>query len=419
MTVSPEESQVAIRAAVAHRFQVNGPALTRQLAQVLIERTPELHGADTALASLVKALARTLVNETAVGLVDLDGHDEIATASGGTALARLLGERGVPAHRALAVYQAAQQWLLDTVLLELRAVSPPDGDAVLIPPVVSWILRMFGALTQAAGREHASTQDLWRNSNSRILARDVALVLSEIEDAAEGSELLDYRLDTRHVGLVAWSRSGRLDAGRVSRVVRQLTQLTMVADALVAPRDSVSVVAWLAIPGAARGLAAHVMRQLGSTTDLRLAFGEALPGLAGFRETHRQALAAYGVAQMPGSIDDTWIRFRDVAPTCLLDNRPDQAELFVERVLGDLGCAAEETTRLRETLRVYLENGENASRAAAKLYVHRNTVNYRVAGAIDLLGVPFEQNRLSVALALNYRRRAMGGSDRTAQGTEG
>lgn len=45
-------------------------------------------------------------------------------------------------------------------------------------------------------------------------------------------------------------------------------------------------------------------------------------------------------------------------------------------------------------------------------------MNYRVAGAIDLLGVPFEQNRLSVGLALNYRRHAMGGSDRTVKATD-
>ncbi len=417
MTVTPEEAQLAVRAAVAHRFQVNGPTLTRQLTQTLIDRSPELRGADTALASLVKALARTLVNETAVGLVDLNGHDDIAGVAGGTALARQLGERGVPAHRALAVYLVAQHWLLDTVLLELRAVSA-DGEADLFPPVVDWIMRLFGALTQAAGREHANTQDLWRSSNGTILAHDVALVLEEIEDVAEASDLLDYRLDTRHVGVVAWSRSGRLDARRISRIVRQLTQLTLVADALIAPRDSVSVVAWLAIPGPARGLAAHVTRQLGTATDLRLAFGEPLPGLAGFRETHRQALAAHNVAQLAGSLDDAWVRFRDIAPTCLLSGSPDQAELFVERVLGDLGCAGEETTRLRETLRVYLENGENASRAAAKLHVHRNTVNYRVAGAIDLLGVPFEQNRLSVGLALNYRRHAMGGSDRTVKATD-
>lgn len=408
MALTPQERRLAIRTAVAHRFQAKGPALTRQLAGALIEGSPELRDPDTVLTGLVRALARALVNEAAVGLIDLDGHEEITGSAGALALARQLGERGVPAHRVVAVYQLAQRRLFDLVLAEMSAEDLSGSDAETISPVVAWLLRVFGALMEAAGREHGATQELWRAGNGPILAADLAVVLAEIDDTDEAERLLSYDLDTRHVGLVVWSRSGRLDARRIGRLVRKFTQLTMIADVLVAPRDCVSVVAWLAVPGSARGLAGHVLQQVSDIPDLRFAFGEPLAGIEGFRETHRQALAAFDVAQLPGSLDDRWVRFREVAPTTVLQSSPEDAEVFTTRILGELGCTGEETARLRETLRVYLECGENASRAAAKLYVHRNTVNYRVGGAIELLGVPFEPNRLSVAMALNYSRRAMG-----------
>jgi DNA-binding PucR family transcriptional regulator len=122
--------------------------------------------------------------------------------------------------------------------------------------------------------------------------------------------------------------------------------------------------------------------------------------------THRQALAARRVAELPGSRETRLTRYRDVAAASLLALHPQESGPWVAELLGELAGPGEELARLRLTLRAYLEAGENASNAALRLYVHRNTVKYRVARALDLLPVPFEQNRLSIALALAYHDRA-------------
>jgi DNA-binding PucR family transcriptional regulator len=54
--------------------------------------------------------------------------------------------------------------------------------------------------------------------------------------------------------------------------------------------------------------------------------------------------------------------------------------------LGALGAAGEPAQRLRETLRAFLAAGGRSGRAAKELYVHQNTVTYRVKRAEELLG---------------------------------
>ena len=78
---------------------------------------------------------------------------------------------------------------------------------------------------------------------------------------------------------------------------------------------------------------------------------------------------------------------------------------FIMATLGRLADNTPSAARLRETLRVFLEEAENAPRAAARLHTHRNTILQRVARATDLLGYAPGEKRLAVELALELRRR--------------
>jgi DNA-binding PucR family transcriptional regulator len=96
------------------------------------------------------------------------------------------------------------------------------------------------------------------------------------------------------------------------------------------------------------------------------------------------------------------VRYRDVAVLSFLVDRQAESRDWVERVLGDLSGAGEERERLRETLGVFLDEGENAIATGERLFVHRNTVKYRVDKALSLLPEPLGGRRLDVALALRY-----------------
>ncbi|MCK9877896.1 helix-turn-helix domain-containing protein [Frankia sp. Ag45/Mut15] len=69
--------------------------------------------------------------------------------------------------------------------------------------------------------------------------------------------------------------------------------------------------------------------------------------------------------------------------------------------LGDLETAAPE---LREAVRAFLTTGCNATAAAARLYLHRNTLLRRLARAERLLPTPLSDNLLPVGVALEIHR---------------
>lgn len=96
---------------------------------------------------------------------------------------------------------------------------------------------------------------------------------------------------------------------------------------------------------------------------------------------------------------------RELEATVLAAQNPQRAAEFVASTLGPLAEDDATAARLRETLRVYLEEAENAPRAAARLYTHRNTVLKRIGRATELLGYQPGERRLPLELALELRRR--------------
>ncbi|MGW4052351.1 PucR family transcriptional regulator [Streptomyces sp. NPDC004779] len=86
----------------------------------------------------------------------------------------------------------------------------------------------------------------------------------------------------------------------------------------------------------------------------------------------------------------------------LLSGRPDIAERIVTVNLGPVLVTGGERTALLTTLRVWLDHGCSASRAAELLYCHRNTVLNRIGRVAELTGRSSESGeaRLGWALAL-------------------
>lgn len=88
-----------------------------------------------------------------------------------------------------------------------------------------------------------------------------------------------------------------------------------------------------------------------------------------------------------------------------LFNHLDENELvyFCEMTLKDLAFPENETTfELRHTLQVYLDNQCEITQTAKELYIHRNTVKYRIKKCEEILGLAIKQpsNSLNLRLAL-------------------
>jgi len=65
-----------------------------------------------------------------------------------------------------------------------------------------------------------------------------------------------------------------------------------------------------------------------------------------------------------------------------------------------IALTSERNDGLRDTARVFLQSGGSYTATADQLFLHRNTVQYRIRQAEELRGRPFADGRLDVELAL-------------------
>ncbi|OIK09703.1 helix-turn-helix domain-containing protein [Bacillus sp. MUM 13] len=84
------------------------------------------------------------------------------------------------------------------------------------------------------------------------------------------------------------------------------------------------------------------------------------------------------------SLDTRMFTLPDVFPFAVLDGlAPEEFIWFCEELLGDAGKDEE----LIGTVKTYIECNSNASLAAKKLYIHRNSLQYRIDKFIEKTGL--------------------------------
>ncbi|MGA9224710.1 MAG: helix-turn-helix domain-containing protein [Mesobacillus sp.] len=76
--------------------------------------------------------------------------------------------------------------------------------------------------------------------------------------------------------------------------------------------------------------------------------------------------------------------FEKIFPILLASSMPDELKAILETSVLE---AFEEDRELMSTIKVFLESNSNASLAAKKLYVHRNTLQYRMDKFMEKTGV--------------------------------
>ena len=131
----------------------------------------------------------------------------------------------------------------------------------------------------------------------------------------------------------------------------------------------------------------------------RVAVGCPASGVRGLQHSHREAVDAQRHALGVASTSRC-TAYADVELAALVAGNEAGARRLVERELGALADPDPSLDRLRETVAAFLAHGASVEATAAELFVHKNTVRYRVAQAEDLLGHPLSQRRTEVAVAL-------------------
>jgi hypothetical protein len=321
--------------------------------------------------------------------------------------ARRLAQRGVPIAALLRAYRIGSARFEDWCLQELGRGT---NDAAVVSAAGLRIAAVLASYIDKVSEElvsaYESEKENWlRNQSVARAARVRALLRNEPVDVDSSEAILGYRLRQRHLGVVTWitgTVAGGDSIGRLERATAEIAaEVNSDGRPMFVPQDEFSAWAWLPF-GARRDIVvpAKNLKGVPGTDQIRFALGEPALGLRGFRRTHQQALNAQAVALAAGPSGQPVTSFGEVAPLALMSGSIELLQAWVIETLADLADDDANNARLRETLRVFLEENGSYKTTAERLTLHKNTVQYRVRRAEEGLGRPIGQDRLQIELAL-------------------
>ncbi|OHV50047.1 MULTISPECIES: CdaR family transcriptional regulator [unclassified Pseudofrankia] len=321
-------------------------------------------------------------------------------------LARDLVRRGLD-RSALDSYRTSQSaaWRLwMDICFELTA-DREELQALLDISALSISTFVDDTVEAVSARVEAERDELTRGSHAERMATVTLLLEGAPLARGHAESQLGYGLAGPQTAAIVWATApgdGQALGSDVSADLEAAAEALMRAGAATRRLTVVASVAslWVWLPVAEIPQDAQLESRLRTLHDIRIAIGRGGRDLDGFRRSHLDAATTQRMltritARQPVT------RFQDVQLVALMTVDPALADEFVGDALGPLASADAE---IRHTVSTYVREQFNASRAARRLYTHRNTVLRRLAHADQLLPRPLAENPLDVAAALEIVR---------------
>jgi hypothetical protein len=374
------------------------PELARGMADHLYATIPELAatGDDELVADLL-ASAEANLRQVLWVLKRGAGVDEVALPPEAAAFMRANVRRGIPLPAELRAYRLGHAWLWDRWARALQE-RIADPEALIAAQEVSsaCIFAYVDRVSDELVEEYGTERERMMRGAAQLRAETVRAILArEPLDEETLPGRLGYDVRRTHVALRV--SSGTSEIRGLERAAREAAAALAAGEPLVVPSGAASLDVWAGSyePPDTRALARYEPPE-----GVRVAFGKPGRGLEGFRRSHDEAVQAARVASLAGGEDGALVDYAQVELVSLLACDLPRAREFVASRLGPLAAPGEPTQRLRETLRVFLVMGGRSARAAKELYVHQNTVAYRIKRAEELLGRRVTEDPVELICAL-------------------
>lgn len=401
-----------------HRYAVeagrddNLDAFVAHVDGAILREIPELRG-DPVLVADLHASTRAQF-QVFLSLLERE-RQELLLPPQAVDLALSIARRQLELAVLLKVYRIAAGAVWD-FFTQVAASVPDDG-----PDRSDVLIYLWGhggtwineAIEQLIGVFYAEREATMHGTLARRTEAVHALLRGERIAVDEASRLLDHPLRARQTAMVVWSgaqTSGQASADAPADAPADalvgLNQLAAAiassvgASVLTLPAGRGEVWSWLSTP---RDLDPDEVMSAACSSKAapgaRVALGTCGVGIDGFLTSHREAVEAQRFAvAVPDS--GRCLHYRDVELTCLVAGNEDGVRALIARELRGLADPEPALDRIRETVATYLELGGSVEQTAARLFVHKNTIRYRLAQAEELVGHPLAERRTEIALAL-------------------
>jgi DNA-binding PucR family transcriptional regulator len=298
--------------------------------------------------------------------------------------ARSLVRRGITLATLLRAYRLGHAWLWDRWSQALHT-RVTDSESVVAAEQQSsaFMFAYIDLISDVLVTEYGSERDRVMRSAEQLRAETVrALLAGEPIDEEVAVRRLGYELRRDHLALRVTGRGSELRG--LERGAKEAVARLGAGDPLVVASGAASVDVWW---GSYDPLASSAALDAYTPPEgIVVAAGTGGHGVEGFRRSHAEALQSARVAALARGSAAPVTRYERVELVSLLANDFPRAKAFVARRLGPLAAATEPAQRLRETVLAFLEAAGSGTRVAKQLYVHQNTVAYRVKRAEELLG---------------------------------
>lgn len=368
---------------LAAELLADAPELAREMAAHLYATLPDLTAREDG------DLMAELVASTEANLRQLfwllkrgAGVGEVTLPAEAASFMRDNVRRGIPLAAELRGYRLGHAWLWDrwTRALQDRIDDPDDliaAQEVSSAFIFAYVDRVSDVLVEAYGSE----RERMMRGASQLRAETVRAILAgEPVDEETLQRRLGYDVRRRHVALRLSTATSEVRG--LERAAREAAAALGPGEPLIVPSGAASLDVWC---GSYEAVDARALERYEPPEGIRVAFGTPRPGLDGFRRSHREALRAARVAGLARGLAGQVVGYAQVELVALLSSDLTGAREFVAGRLGPLAAATEPAQRLRETLLAFLSAGGRTTRAAKELYVHQNTVTYRIKRAEELL----------------------------------
>lgn len=231
------------------------------------------------------------------------------------------------------------------------------------------------------------------------------------EEAIRWAQRDRYNPDGAHAVIVAdWAKKEHPSYRRLETIIHGLTR----ADILVYAREDEVIVFVRLDPRqgieSARGIAENIRRQASAeyvNDPLAIGIGRAVDTLIQLRDSYREARQAMTMARRLAATNPLYFGELNVYRLLfLLEHHPELAA-FRQEIIGPLiEYDRAQGTQLIETLTAYFAHKGNLSQTAEAMFIHRNTLLYRMERIREISGLNLDnpETRLSVELALRAHR---------------
>ncbi|HWU31237.1 MAG TPA: helix-turn-helix domain-containing protein [Marmoricola sp.] len=318
-------------------------------------------------------------------------------------LARSLARRGKEIGMLLKVYLTAHRAVFDflgDVVDGLEDTDPPRDQVLkfLWGRADRWMDESIEQLTVTFFEERERVLEGNRARRAEIIN---ALIAAEDVDSDEAARVLGQSVLGWHTAFIVWGGEGgpvTSDAlhAHAERVAQCLPGGQLFSS-LAGSRDL-----WCWVTTASRPSADFRDRLLAlDDSGLQVAIGYPAPSASGFRSSHLEARSAQQLG-LAAPCAPPMIDYRDAEMLCLAIERPEALRRMVQRDVGSLCGSDKNLVPIRETVLAFFGARMNVEATAKQLFVHGNTVRYRLARAEELLGHPLAERARQVELALQY-----------------